>query len=70
MVSPGVAYCTRFSPCHKIKLQGKEKISYNNTGGPSNQRATKLNLKVKKRPHGKYIRAMMDRGKGLQINAG
>lgn len=31
--SPGGAYCSRFSPRHKIKLQGKEKISYNNTMG-------------------------------------
>lgn len=31
--SPGGADCSRFSPRHKIKLQGKEKISDNNTVG-------------------------------------
>lgn len=65
---PRGAYCTRLTPCHKIKLQGKEKISYNNRGGSYNQRVAKLNLKEEKKiPHGKYIRGMMDGGRGLQI---
>jgi len=46
---PRGAYCTRLTPCHEIKLQGKEKISYNNRGESLNQRGVKFNLKEEKK---------------------